>query len=89
MGDENNAENVYQQMQVYLCPSWALSLGYLGVAAGVVLSNWGSAVSLLFSCRLGFWDFLLLYSISQGLFTTGCAVMRIWIILYSILALRK
>ncbi|EED86821.1 v-type h-atpase subunit, partial [Thalassiosira pseudonana CCMP1335] len=26
-----------------LCPSWALSLGYMGVAAGAVLSNWGSA----------------------------------------------
>jgi hypothetical protein len=45
MGDENNAEYVYNQMQVYLCPSWALSLGYMGVAAGAVLSNWGSAVS--------------------------------------------
>lgn len=28
-----------------LCPSWAISLGYMGVAAGAVLSNWGSAVS--------------------------------------------
>jgi hypothetical protein len=27
-----------------LCPSWASSLGYGGVAAAVVLSNWGSAV---------------------------------------------
>eukprot|EP00584_Thalassiosira_punctigera_P001957 CAMPEP_0172525608 /NCGR_PEP_ID=MMETSP1067-20121228/666_1 /TAXON_ID=265564 ORGANISM="Thalassiosira punctigera, Strain Tpunct2005C2" /NCGR_SAMPLE_ID=MMETSP1067 /ASSEMBLY_ACC=CAM_ASM_000444 /LENGTH=206 /DNA_ID=CAMNT_0013308919 /DNA_START=129 /DNA_END=749 /DNA_ORIENTATION=+ len=26
-----------------LCPSWALSLGYMGVASGAVLSNWGSA----------------------------------------------
>ncbi|KAL3789480.1 hypothetical protein ACHAWO_002809 [Cyclotella atomus] len=29
--------------QYGLCPSWALSLGYGGVAAGAVLSNWGSA----------------------------------------------
>mmetsp|Transcript_22159 Transcript_22159/g.31662 ORF Transcript_22159/g.31662 Transcript_22159/m.31662 type:complete len:212 (-) Transcript_22159:185-820(-) len=43
MGDENDADYVYDQMQVYLCPSWALSLGYMGVAAGAVLSNWGSA----------------------------------------------
>lgn len=28
-----------------LCPSWATGLGYMGVAAAVVLSNWGSAVS--------------------------------------------
>jgi hypothetical protein len=27
------------------CPSWAASLGYMGVAAAVCLSNWGSAVS--------------------------------------------
>jgi ATP synthase proteolipid subunit len=27
-----------------LCPSWATGIGYLGVAAAVVLSNWGSAV---------------------------------------------
>lgn len=26
-----------------LCPSWAISLGYMGVASGAVLSNWGSA----------------------------------------------
>ena len=46
MGDENDAANyVYDQFQVYLCPSWALSLGYMGVAAGACLSNWGSAVS--------------------------------------------
>jgi len=25
------------------CPSWALSVGYMGVAAAMVLSNWGSA----------------------------------------------
>lgn len=28
-----------------LCPSWATGVGYMGVAAAVVLSNWGSAVS--------------------------------------------
>ena len=28
-----------------LCPSWALSVGYLGVASAAVLSNFGSAVS--------------------------------------------
>ena len=27
------------------CPTWASSLGYMGVAAAVCLSNWGSAVS--------------------------------------------
>jgi len=32
--------------QPALCPSWALSVGYLGVASAAVLSNWGSAVSL-------------------------------------------
>mmetsp|Transcript_23772 Transcript_23772/g.34675 ORF Transcript_23772/g.34675 Transcript_23772/m.34675 type:complete len:210 (-) Transcript_23772:283-912(-) len=26
-----------------LCPSWALSVGYIGVASAAVLSNWGSA----------------------------------------------
>ncbi len=50
MGDENDAANyVYDQFQVYLCPSWALSLGYMGVAAGACLSNWGSAVSFFFN----------------------------------------
>jgi hypothetical protein len=29
------------------CPSWAVSLGYLGVASAVCLSNWGSAVSFI------------------------------------------
>lgn len=29
------------------CPSWAPVLGYMGVAAAVGLSNWGSAVRLL------------------------------------------
>ncbi len=46
MGDENDGNNY--DMQVYLCPSWALSLGYLGVASGAVLSNWGSAVSIVY-----------------------------------------
>ena len=27
------------------CPSYAVALGYAGVAAAVCLSNWGSAVS--------------------------------------------
>ena len=27
------------------CPSYAVALGYMGVAAAVCLSNWGSAVS--------------------------------------------
>ena len=31
-----------------LCPSWATGVGYMGVAAAVVLSNWGSAVSPTF-----------------------------------------
>ena len=35
----------YGETEYGLCPSWALSLGYLGVASGAVLSNWGSAVS--------------------------------------------
>lgn len=26
-----------------LCPSWAVSVGYMGVASAAVLSNWGSA----------------------------------------------
>ena len=30
-----------------LCPSWAAGVGYLGVASAVVLSNWGSAVSVV------------------------------------------
>jgi hypothetical protein len=33
------------QMTDALCPSWATGVGYMGVAAAVVLSNWGSAVS--------------------------------------------
>jgi hypothetical protein len=37
MNDDENAADA-------LCPSWASSLGYGGVAAAVVLSNWGSAV---------------------------------------------
>lgn len=32
-----------------LCPSWALSVGYCGVASAAVLSNWGSAVSYVCS----------------------------------------
>ncbi|KAL7546629.1 hypothetical protein ACHAWF_009962 [Thalassiosira exigua] len=39
MGDYNG----FYEYQYGLCPSWALSLGYGGVAAGAVLSNWGSA----------------------------------------------
>jgi hypothetical protein len=35
----------YEATEYGLCPSWALSLGYMGVAAGACLSNWGSAVS--------------------------------------------
>jgi hypothetical protein len=31
-----------------LCPSWATGVGYMGVAAAVVLSNWGSAVRTIF-----------------------------------------
>jgi hypothetical protein len=27
------------------CPSYAVALGYMGVASAVCLSNWGSAVS--------------------------------------------
>jgi len=38
MGDANDYATEYG-----LCPSWALSLGYAGVAAGACLSNWGSA----------------------------------------------
>ena len=37
--------NYYVENQYGLCPSWALALGYMGVASGAVLSNWGSAVS--------------------------------------------
>ena len=33
------------QMEPAQCPSYAAGLGYLGVAAAVCLSNWGSAVS--------------------------------------------
>ena len=32
------------QMDPAQCPSYAAGLGYLGVAAAVCLSNWGSAV---------------------------------------------
>jgi hypothetical protein len=32
------------QLTDALCPSWATGVGYMGVAAAVVLSNWGSAV---------------------------------------------
>lgn len=32
------------QLEVTQCPSWAAALGYMGVAAAVCLSNWGSAV---------------------------------------------
>mmetsp|Transcript_20110 Transcript_20110/g.42191 ORF Transcript_20110/g.42191 Transcript_20110/m.42191 type:complete len:211 (-) Transcript_20110:370-1002(-) len=41
MGDQG--DNYYMMNEYGLCPSWALSLGYMGVAAGAVLSNWGSA----------------------------------------------
>ena len=37
------------------CPSWAPVLGYMGVAAAVGLSNWGSAVRL---CHLSSTDTL-------------------------------
>lgn len=30
-------------MSMTQCPSWAVSIGYLGVSAAVVFSNWGSA----------------------------------------------
>lgn len=55
MGDnaDNGGNYGYDQMQVYLCPSWALSLGYLGVASGAVLSNWGSAVSFIIFIIVG------------------------------------
>eukprot|EP00986_Skeletonema_menzelii_P008982 scaffold3938_cov136-Skeletonema_menzelii.AAC.2 len=53
----------------YLCPSWALSLGYLDVASGAVLSNWGSAVSCFYYYYCGslgigslFWHHSALYS---------------------------
>jgi hypothetical protein len=36
------AEAVYNQ-----CPSWALSVGYMGVVSAAILSNWGSAVSFV------------------------------------------
>ena len=53
MGDNNYD---YDDMTQYgLCPSWALSLGYMGVAAGAVLSNWGSAVSYESQAKLGRW----------------------------------
>lgn len=32
------------QMEPAQCPSYAAALGYMGVAAAVCLSNWGSAV---------------------------------------------
>lgn len=66
MGDEADAEYVYDQMTVYLCPSWALSLGYMGVAAGAVLSNWGSAVS---------------YRIKLGKRVSGVDIIFIWYLL--------
>lgn len=31
-------------MELSQCPSYAAALGYMGVAAAVCLSNWGSAV---------------------------------------------
>lgn len=31
-------------MDAAQCPSWATALGYMGVAAAVCLSNWGSAI---------------------------------------------
>lgn len=37
--------DAYEATEYGLCPSWAVSLGYVGVATGAVLSNWGSAVS--------------------------------------------
>ena len=36
------------------CPSWASCLGYIGVAAAVCMSNWGSAVSCFHLNRLMF-----------------------------------
>ena len=30
----------------HLCPSWAVSVGYLAVACAAVLSNFGSAVRI-------------------------------------------
>jgi len=41
MGD-NDDQNYYDNM-VYQCPSYATSLGYMGVVAAVTLSNMGSA----------------------------------------------
>ena len=42
------------QLEVSQCPSWAASLGYMGVAAAVCLSNWGSAVRYVTHCELFF-----------------------------------
>ena len=39
------------QLDVSQCPSWAASLGYMGVAAAVCLSNWGSAVRYVAHCE--------------------------------------
>jgi hypothetical protein len=36
-----------QVLQVTQCPSYAAALGYMGVAAAVCLSNWGSAVRVV------------------------------------------
>jgi len=30
--------------RLVLCPSWAIAVGYLGVASAAILSNWGSAI---------------------------------------------
>lgn len=47
IGDSNSRRRMVDQspsLEVIQCPSWASSLGYMGVAAAVCLSNWGSAV---------------------------------------------
>ena len=46
MVDAALAENLLTNQPPAQCPSWAVSLGYMGVAAAACLSNWGSAVSI-------------------------------------------
>ena len=49
------------QMEPAQCPSYAAALGYLGVAAAVCLSNWGSAVR---SFHFFSWRWRLAFSLS-------------------------
>ena len=67
---------VSNTLEVAQCPSWAASLGYMGVAAAVCLSNWGSAVSTVLVCFFCFF-FVIVFILLCVLYSV-CVVVVIY-----------